>query len=166
MLSQKILKTKIASIKKDAKSLRGRIQTVLVHTAGHAFQHRDVTLFTELYAATSGINRKRMAKFIQENCFASLQKDGTFKLNKSAVKNADFADGNAVVDYLSELDPWYIGEENAATIVKALKPVSTLDKLADSIENPKEGQDVVIDLAEYHAAMSRIDAAVQMHFVA
>lgn len=166
MLSIKVLKTKVASIKSDAKSLRGRIQTVLIHTAGHAYQHRDVTMFTELYAATTGINRKRMAQFIQENCFAALQKDGTFKLNKSAVKNADFADGDAVVEYLSELDPWYIGEENTAAIVRALKPVSTLDKLADSIENPKEGQDVVIDLAAYHAAMTRIDAAVQLHFVA
>jgi hypothetical protein len=161
MLSIKALKSKVSSIKSDAKSLRGRIQTVLVHTAGHAYQHRDVTMFTELYAATSGVNRKRMVKFIQENCFATLQKDGSFKLNKSAVKNADFDDGDAVVEYLSDQDAWYVDEEQAPAIVKALTPAVLLEQLADKIENPKVGQDVVVDFAAYNAAMQRVDAAIQ-----
>ena len=166
MLSIKALKSKVSSIKSDTKSLRGRIQTVLVHTAGHAYQHRDVTMFTELYAATSGINRKRMVKFIQDNCFASLQKDGTFKLNKSSIKNADFADGDAVVEYLSDQDAWYVDEEGAPAIIKALTPAVLLEQLADKIENPKAGQDVVVDLAAYHAAMQRVETAVQARFSA
>ena len=166
MLPIKALKTKVSSIKSDAKSLRGRIQTVLVHTAGHAYEHRDVSMFAELYKATSGINRKRMVKYIQDNCFATLQKDGSFKLNKSAHKTADFANGDAVVDYLQDQDAWYVDEEKAPAIVKELTPAKLLEQLADRIENPKAGQAVVIDLAAYHAAMERVDLAIQSRFIA
>lgn len=166
MLSIKALKTKVISIKKDAKSLRGRIQTVLVHTAGHAYEHRDVSMLTEVYKATSGINRKRVVKYAQDNCFAIFQKDGSFKLNKSARNKADFANGDAVVDYLQDQDAWYVDEEKAPTIVKELTPAKLLEQLADKIENPKAGQNVVIDLAAYHAAMERVDTAIQSRFIA
>ena len=105
--------------------------------------------------------RKRMVKFIHDNGFATLQKDGSFKLNKSAVKNADFDDGDAVVEYLNDQDAWYVDEEQAPAIVKALTPAVLLEQLADKIENPKSGQDVVVDFAAYNAAMQRVDAAIQ-----
>ena len=41
-------------------------------------------------------------------------------LNKSARKNADFTDGDAVVEYLMGQTPWYEAEDSTAKAVKDL----------------------------------------------
>ena len=161
MLSQKQLNQKIAGIRRTTSALRENIHVVLCNAAAHAYVHGDVTSFSALFDATSGVNRKRIGSWVRDNGFATLQSDGSFKLNKSAVKNADFDDGDAVVEYLNDQDAWYVDEEQAPAIVKALTPAVLLEQLADKIENPKSGQDVVVDFAAYNAAMQRVDAAIQ-----
>ena len=83
MLTTKELNAKIGGIRRTTASLRANIQVVLCNAAGHAFEHGDVTPFAKLFEATSGVNRKRITAWVHANGFAILQKDGTFKLNKT-----------------------------------------------------------------------------------
>lgn len=130
MLTSKELNAKIAGIRTSANAIRNNIQIVLCHAAGHAYEHGDVTAFDKLYAATSGLNRKRIAAWVRDNGFAMLQKDGTHKVNKTMRKEADFADGDAVVEYLTnEVPAWYVDEEKAAQIVKELDAVADIKRL-------------------------------------
>ena len=145
MYTKKQLASTIAGIGRSAKSLRNNIQTVLTHGAGHAYEHGDVTLFDKLYAVTSGVNRKRMVQYIHTNCFAKLQKDGTFRLNKKARKEADFADGDAVVDYLGTVNAWFIGEETAAQILRDLDINQLAVALAKKIATAEEKGQVIKD---------------------
>ena len=143
MLTIKELNSKVSGIRKSAKSLRDNIQIVLTHAAGHAYEHGDVTIFTKLYDATSGVNRKRMVKYIHDNCFAKLQKDGTFKVNKTARKDATFDSGDDVVAYLNTVSAWYVGEETASQILKDLDINQLAVVLAKKISDAEEkGQNV------------------------
>ena len=175
MLSQKILKTKIKDIQKDAKSLRDRIHTVVLHTACHAFAHRDVSLFSDLFRATRGVNRKQLVKFIQDNGLAKLNEDGSFSLNKKARDAAVEKHGtvDAFMAALSELPKWYADEDDAKAILKAPEVHSKLKVVADALENPKTAvdadgnevtQDIVVDFAEFHKQMKRINDAVELRF--
>lgn len=143
MLTIKELNSKVSGIRKSAKSLRDNIQTVLTNAAGHAYEHGDVTVFTKLYAATSGVNRKRMVKYIHDNCFAKLQKDGTFKVNKTARKNADFVDGDAVVEYLADCKAWYVDEETTAQILKDLDANQLINMAIKKIDDAREKGQVI-----------------------
>ena len=119
MLTQKQLSVKIAGIAKSAKSLRDNIQIVLTSAAAWAYVHGDVTAYDKLFAATSGVNRKKMVKWISEHGFARLDASGSFKVNKAARKEADFADGVEVVKYLTDHVPaWYVGEESAKQLAR------------------------------------------------
>lgn len=143
MLTIKELNSKVSGIRKSAKSLRDNIQIVLTNAAGHAYEHGDVTVFTKLYAATSGVNRKRMVKYIHDNCFAKLQKDGTFKVNKTARKNADFVDGNEVVAFLNDGKAWYVDEETTAQILKDLDANQLINMAIKKIDDAREKGQVI-----------------------
>ena len=145
MLTIKELNSKVSGIRKSATSLRNNIQLVLAHAAGHAYAHGDVTVFNKLYAATSGVNRKLMVKYIHNNCFAKLQKDGSFKLNKKARKEADFTDGDAVVEYLTQQPAWYVKEETAAQILKDLDINQLAVVLAKKIADAEEKGQTIKD---------------------
>lgn len=175
MLSQKVLKKKIVGIKKDARSLRDRVHTVIIHTACHAFAHRDVDLFTQLFRSVSGLNRTEMVKFIQENGLAKFQDDGSFKLNSGKHKAAreEYATVEAFMAMLEKLPKWYMGEADAAAILKALDVNKSLKSLADKLETPKtvtdaDGnevtQQIVVDFAQFHKDMQRINDAVELRF--
>jgi hypothetical protein len=134
MLTSKELNAKIAGIRTSANAIRNNIQIVLCHAAGHAYEHGDVTAFDKLYAATSGLNRKRIAAWVRDNGFAMLQKDGTHKVNKTMRKESDFADGDAVVEYLTnEVPAWYVDEEKAGQIVAELDAVQRIKSLRSQI---------------------------------
>tara|TARA_R110002012_G_scaffold170895_1_gene335537 strand:+ start:19 stop:540 length:522 start_codon:yes stop_codon:yes gene_type:complete len=150
MLNKSILKSKIADIRKDTKSLRGRIQTILANTAAHVFVHGDVTLLDELFRATKGTNQKLMAKYIQDNCYATLQKSGVFKSNRKARKADGFiagetneTHGGAIVKKLMEADPWFTKAESTKAIKKALDIAKHLETLNKKIEAAIESGEVI-----------------------
>lgn len=167
MLSIKQLNQKISGIRKSTATLRQNIQVVLSNAAAHAYVHGDVTSFTKLFEATSGVNRKKMVKWIADNGFANLGKDGTFKLNKKMRKEADFAEGEQVVEYLmNEIPHWFVDEESAGQIVKELDAVARIKSLTTQINNAKkstDGKSVVkhVDFAAYRQAMDDLDAAIR-----
>jgi len=163
MLTLKQLNQKIAGIRRTTAALRENIHVVLCNAAGHAYEHGDVTPLANLFEATSGVNRKRIAAWVRDNGFAMLQKDGSFKLNKQMRKEADFTDGDAVVEYLTnEVPAWYVDEESAAQIVKELDAVQRIKSLTAQIA--KEGAVVKnVDFAAYRQAMEDLDAAIRQH---
>jgi hypothetical protein len=163
MLTSKELNAKIAGIRRTTAALRENIQTVLCNAAGHAYEHGDVTAFTKLFEATSGVNRKRIAAWVRDNGFAVLQKDGTFKINKSMRKDADFDNGDVVVEYLTnEVPAWYVDEETAGQIVKELDAIQRIKSLTSQIT--KDGTVVKhVDFAAYRQAMDELDAAIRAH---
>ena len=148
MLTKTELNRKIAGIATSTASLRLNIQTVLINAAGQAYEHGDVTYFTKLIAATSGMNRTLIAKWVHDYGFARMNDAGVFKLNKAARKDADFAHGDAVVDYLkANARDWFVGEADASGIAKELNVASRIESLAKSIAKAQaEGKrDVIID---------------------
>lgn len=163
MLTKKELNQKIAGIRRTTAALRENIHVVLCNAAGHAYEHGDVTALSNLFEATSGVNRKRIAAWVRDNGFAMLQKDGSFKLNKQMRKEADFVDGDAVVEYLTnEVPAWYVDEESAAQIVKELDAVARIKSLTAQIA--KDGAVIKnVDFAAYRQAMEDLDAAIRQH---
>lgn len=161
MLSQKQLNQKIAGIRRTTSALRENIHVVLCNAAAHAYVHGDVTSFSALFDATSGVNRKRIGSWVRDNGFATLQSDGSFKLNKSMRKKADFATGDAVVEYLTnEVPAWYVDEESATQVAKELDAVARIKSLTSQIT--KDGTVVKnVDFAAYRAAIADLDAAIK-----
>ncbi len=167
MLTTKQLKVKVGSIRKDAKSLRGRIQTVLTHGAGHVLLHGDVASLADLYGATVGINRKRMAQYMQENCMVKLQKDGSIKVNKKARKDAGFVagettetDADKLIQTLNDLPAWYVDPTETADTVRELDIAKLVEQLDAKIEKAKVDDSVVVkfDRDRVDAAMVRLGA--------
>lgn len=155
MLTNKQLTAKIASVSKRNATLRADIQIILINAAAHAYTSRDVTFYTRLFAATSGMNRKLIAKWAQDYGFAILQKDGSFKLNATAHKGADFPDGQAVVDYLTdEARQWFADEADAAEISRELDVAARIKSLASQIKNAaNKNTSVKIDVSATRAAL-------------
>lgn len=163
MLTAKQLNAKIASVSKRSAALRADIQIILVNAAAHAYQHRDVTAFTRLFAAASGMNRKLIAKWAQAHGFARLDAaTGTFKLNAKARKDADFANGEEVVADLTENAPdWWTDEESAKEIAKQLDVAARIKSLASQIKNAaNKNTEVTIDAGEINAAMAMLKEAI------
>ena len=162
MLTNKQLTAKITSVSKRTATLRADIQTILTNAAGHAYQHRDVTLYTRLFAATSGMNRKLIAKWVQDYGFAVLQKDGSFKLNKDAHNKADFPDGESVVKDLTEnARDWFTEEDGAEEIAKQLDVAARIKSLASQIKNAaNKNTEVTVEASEINAALAMLKEAI------
>lgn len=162
MLSKKQIATKISAIRRADKTQRERIQVVLVQLAGHVYEHGDVTLFNTLWDAAPGSNQKALAKFAKEHCFAELQKDGKFHLMKTARKNADFENGEAVVAYLEKnAGNWWDLGDSAGTISRALDVAGRLDAIAKQISNHGERK-VVVDIQAIEAAYGNVIKAARL----
>ena len=162
MLTKKQLTAKIAGISKRSTTLRDDVHVALCHAAGWAYEHGDVTAFTRLFAATSGMNRKALTAWVHDVGFALLQKDGSFKLNKTARKAADFEGGSAVVDFLLAEPKWYEREESAAAVVKALDVAARLEGVAKALTKALEdGKAIKFDTAAIKLAMQHNMRAVQ-----
>jgi hypothetical protein len=158
MLTISQLNTKIAGIRRSTAALRANIQEVLCSAAGHAYEHGDVTTFTKLFEATSGVNRKRIAAWVRDNGFATLQKDGTFKLNKTARNEADFESGDDVAMYLfTEVPHWYVEEEKAGQIVKELDALQRIKSLRSQIAK----QDTVVKHVDFQSLKAEMEGLMQ-----
>lgn len=163
MLTAKQISANIATISRASQKIRDMVQETLIQCAGHAYQHGDVTLYTKLIAVTSGANQEAIARWIKEYGFAVLQKDGTFKLNKAAQKDADFDDGEAVIDYLThESAPWYTMGKSLSQIAKDLNVASRIKALTTQIQNaPENDRHVVINAPEIRAAMEAFNEVLK-----
>ena len=163
MLTSKQINAKITSVSKRTATIRADIQTILINAAGHAHQHRDVGAFTRLFAATSGMNRKLIVKWAQAHGFARLDAEtGTFKLNAKARNEADFANGEDVVTYLTNNAPnWWEGEESGKDIARQLDVAARIKSLATQIKNASnKNTEVTIDATEINAAMAMLKEAI------
>ena len=154
MLSSKELTPKIDSIRKSTKAMRLSIQEVLIHSAANAYASGDVTSFDKLIAATRGVNQKAIMRWVRDYGFAIYKVEtGVYNLNKSMRKSADFADGDAVVEYLTnEVPAWYADVESAAQVAKELDVNKRLESL---IKSMREGKNVV--KADFMAARQLMD---------
>jgi hypothetical protein len=78
-------------------------------------------------------------------------------------KDADFDNGDAVVEYLTnEVPAWYVDEETAGQIVKELDAIQRIKSLTSQIT--KDGTVVKhVDFAAYRQAMDELDAAIRAH---
>lgn len=157
LLTKKQLTNKIDGIGKRTTTLRQDIHETLCHAAGHAYEHGDVTSFTRLFNATSGMARKDIAAWVAEFGFARLTKDGTYKLNKKTRGEADYASGAACAEYLLAERKWYENEMNAEEIVRALDVAKRMDSLASSIEKAdKDDKPITMDVAAMNKASKRL----------
>lgn len=151
----------IGRIGKSSKSIRDNIQTVIAHTAGHTYQYGDCTMFDKLYAATNGVNRKRMVKYIEANGFAKLKNDGTFSTSRKKRREADFADGAAVVEYLMSQPAWYVEADEAPKIRKDLDILAAIDKLNEKITKGKATGNVVkVEFADVKEKLQQLQEAI------
>lgn len=160
MLSIKEINRKIAGVKKSTTTIRDNVQVILCSIAGHAYEHGRVTMYQSLYAATTGLNKKNMVKWIHENGFARLQKDGTFKLNKKMRNETQFDDGEAVVAFLTtEAKKWYENEDSAEQILKALDVTGRITALTKAIDKAIEnGQEVKTE--DFKVALRKLEEKV------
>ena len=165
LLTKAELTSKISGIATTTKTLREDIHIVLCHSAGHAFEHGDVTNFTRLFDATSGMARKQMAAWIKEFGFAVLQKDGTYKLDKKARnemrEQEAFKDGAECAEYLLAERKWYVKEDTAEQIVNALDVAKRLEALAKQIEKAsKDDKPLTISGEAIALAMGKVKTAL------
>ena len=114
MLTQKQIKVKIGGISRSSKAIRNNIQEVLCNIAGHGFDVEvgDVSLFTNLVNATTGMNQAYIKRWIRDNGLATWNKDkNRYTLNKNAQTkaNEEFEDAHAYCMYLftDETKTWY-----------------------------------------------------------
>ena len=162
MLTNAQINRKIAGIAQSAKAARENVQIVLIEISAHAYVNGDVTLFQRLFDATSGMNRKRIVKWIKDYGFATLTSDGVFKLNKSMRKNSDFTDGDHVIRWLTDnAREWWADEETAAQVAKELDVAKRIKSLTSQVKNAREKNTVVkVDFTELRKAQEELNAAL------
>lgn len=154
MLTQKQLAPKIAGVRRTTKAMRANIQEILVHAAGIAYQHGNVTSFTKLIEATRGADQKAIMRWIRDNGFATFNTDkGVYNLNKTMQKREDFADGDAVVAYLETQPTWYELQASTKAIAKELDVTKRLESL---LKAARESNTVV--KVDFKAARELMDA--------
>lgn len=137
MLSTKQINTKIASIRKSSDAIRRNVHEVLCNVAGHALEHKDVSAFTRLIEATTGINQKRIMSWIRTNGLATWNKEkNQYQLNKSAREERlnEYADGHAYAMHLfTECDAWYVDVEKPSDIAAELEVNRKITALRNQI---------------------------------
>ena len=155
MFTQKQLVPKIAGVRTSTKAMRASIQEILVHAAGIAYQHGNVTSFTTLIDATRGADQKAIMKWIREFGFATFNTEkGAYNLNKTMQqKHADFVDGEAVVEYLETQPTWYELQAPTKDIAKELDVTKRLQSLLKATR--ETGTVVKVD---FKAARELMDA--------
>ena len=130
------IKKSIDTLTRNTKTVRDKYHVHLCEVAGHAFEHGDPRLFDNILAAASGMNRKEMIKWINANGFARVTKDGVV-VNKSARKDADFVDGDAVIAYLMEQPKWYESEQSVEKTAQELDTLKRIQSLRAQVAKKK-----------------------------
>lgn len=164
MFNKSQIAAKIRSVSTRSAKLRTDIQIILVNIAGHAYEHGDVTMYDKLFAATSGVNRKKIAEWIRDYGFARLDgKTGAFKLNKKARSEVDFDTGEDVVVYLAlEAANWWEGEADAKTIAKELDIAKRIESLAAALDMAiQDGKVVKLDERAFNKAQEHLAKSIK-----
>ena len=161
MLTAKQLGTKIGGIRKSSEAIRKNVHEVLCNAAGYAFQDGDVTYFTRLIDATTGVNQKRIQRWITTNGLASWSpKKNQYVLNKKARKNAEikFDDAHAYCMYLfTEVEQWHI---DPPKVEKEEKPFDVKVWAAQQYKkHPEQLEAMLAALSTYRAEASLIKLA-------
>lgn len=158
MLSKKEITQKIAGIRTSSAAIRSNIQLVLVSIAAHAYIHNDVSMYDKLFAACSGLNRKRVAIWASKHGFARVTKSG-FRLNKAAQKNAQFNTAEDVANYLTNNAPmWYEDEESMQQVARAVNIVARIDAITNLVA--KGTRECEYDPEEFDTAIQKLQRAL------
>lgn len=162
MLTAKQLGTKIGGIRKSSEAIRKNVHEVLCNAAGYAFQDGDVTYFTRLIDATTGINQKRIQRWIATNGLASWSaKKNQYVVNKAARKEAQakYDDAHAYCMYLfTEVEQWHIDPPKAETGTP--KPFDVKVWAAQQYKkHPEQLEAMLAALSTYRAEASLIKLA-------
>ena len=157
MLNKKELNQKISGIRRSTDAIRRNVHEVLCNAAGHAYEHGDVSFFTRLIDATSGVNQKRITRWIRDNGFAKWDEEkGYYVVNKAARKDADFADGHAVAMYLfTEVAAWYVEPPKAE---QADKPFDVKVWAAQQFKKHPDELEAMIAALQAHRTTLKVAA--------
>ena len=171
------LKASVADILKDVKSIRGRVQTVTKHAAGHALLDGNVDIFNLTWTALRGCNRTAYKNFVEATCFVKLTKDEKFIINKKArrdyAKSIDkvIASGQenslTVADcdaYIKTIDAnWWEDKSKEAKGQSALVIANTINRVAQTIFDAIEkGRDITHDSAQVTDAQANLIQAIKL----
>ncbi|HBO16267.1 MAG TPA: hypothetical protein DD440_08010 [Porticoccaceae bacterium] len=163
MLTAKQLGTKIGGIRKSSEAIRKNVHEVLCNAAGYAFQDGDVTYFTRLIDATTGVNQKRIQRWITTNGLASWSaKKNQYVVNKAARKEAQaqYDDAHAYCMYLfTEVEQWHIDPPKAATTPKEFDP--KVAAAAFFKKHPEQLEAYIAALSTYRAEASIFSIAAE-----
>lgn len=168
MLTIKEIAAKINGVRKSAVNVRDNIQLILVNLAAHVYEHGDVRevekCFTRILdGSLQGIDMRAIVKFIHDNGFVHIhEKDGviTVNLNKKARRECDLADGDAVVQYLTdEVAPWYAKAPTVSDALKDVNPTNSLRSVAKRIADPKKYK-LVYSPSDFESAQTELVEAI------
>jgi hypothetical protein len=147
MLSTKQIGAKIGGIKRSAGTLRANVQTVLMHTSAHVFEHGDCTLFNRLLAASVGVNKGKLIAYAEKFGYVTY-KGGEFKTNKKARKASieaeEYKNGDALISYLEHQPQWHEDfitpegvESDTNVIVPDLDVTKRIENLSKAVKSAK-----------------------------
>lgn len=168
MLTVKEISTKITGVRTSASNLRNNLHVILMNLAGHVYEHGDVRPVESCFArlldgSLKGIDVRAMVKYMQDNCFVHIHdKDGVISvaLNKKAKREADFADGAAVVQHLTdEVSPWYEKAQSVSGALKDLNPAMRLRSVAKQIADTTKYK-LVYSPSDFQSAQSELLDAI------
>ena len=165
MLDHKDIEKRVDTIVSKEETLRGKIQEVLIQLAGHAYQHGDSNkTFTQAdrLADLKGVNREALFKWMKEYAFLTFDEGGSVKLNKSARKKADFADGDALIAHLTEnAERWWEMGKSKSDTLKAIDVASKVEAIAKQVKEAKENnREVKADRASLEESIRHLTDAV------
>ena len=163
MLNKKEITKLIAGISKKKQAVNDDIQTAIANIAGHAYEHGDVTGYDSLIAALKGTDLVLVVRHIRTYGFGLLDgKAGAFKLNKTMRDSSDFIDGQAVVDYIMSVEPWYTKQDSLKKVAAKVDALAQIKSLTTRItKGYADGNGKVIDLHAARIAIAELSEAVQ-----
>ena len=155
--------TKIGGIRKSSEAIRKNVHEVLCNAAGYAYQDGDVTYFTRLIDATTGVNQKRIQRWITTNGLASWSpKKNQYVVNKAARKEAqaNFEDAHAYCVHLfTEVEQWHV---DPPKVEKEEKPFDVKAWAAQQYKKqPEQLEAMIAALSTYRAEASILSIAAE-----
>ena len=171
MLTSKQLNVRIAGVRRSTKAFRANIQELLIECAAHAYCDGQTTPFKNLYDAANGADRLGMARWAKSYGFSIIKADGKVGLMRDAKAKADFADGDALIAYLTAVDPatqqlancelWFDMGNTTAKIAQDVDLAACLIALAKKMTKCKEaGKQVIAERVAVTAALKLVQEAV------
>jgi len=163
MLSAKQMGIKIGGIRKSSEAIRKNVHEVLCNAAGYAYQDGDVTYFTRLIEATTGVNQGRITRWIRANGLATWSKEkNQYVVNKAARKEAqaEYDDAHAYCVHLfTEVDQWFI---DPPKVDKEEKPFDAKGAAAAFFKkHPEHLEAMIAALSTYRAEASILSIAAE-----